>query len=152
MKRGESVFAVILGCVFLALVLWMVVGALATIGYSSTKGRALSSETKSTVGGRGRSYTPVIKYSYTVAGTEQIGGTYTAVLMDRSGTIEWAREVLSRYPPGSECIVYYDADDPAKSVLRRAPSGKFHVLAIGMAFLGSVSVLAGAMSLRRKDV
>jgi hypothetical protein len=54
-----------------------------------------------------------------------------------------ADEVLKRYRPGVSVPVYYDPDDPHKSVLERDLPEKFQLVWVAVAVMVAV-ILAGA--------
>ena len=61
-------------------------------------------------------YSPSIKYRYTVGGTAYTSTRY-AYGMGSTSDHGYARGIVDQYPAGARIAVYYDPDDPAESLL-----------------------------------
>jgi hypothetical protein len=135
MKRQLTPFnaavSLIVGLAMPALAIHMMIPMLWTLRYQSTHGTVVSSEMKS-LGQRPETlrYQPQIEFQYVVAGDAYIGRTYTVASLHKSGTIEWAADVVAQYPPGGQCTVYFDPDRPAVSVLERSPRAGFVIFLV----------------------
>lgn len=79
------------------------------------KGTVISSEAVRHGAGRFEEFRPVINYQYTVAEETFNNDKYCAGSPD--GSKSWAKAIVSNYPPGSECVVYYSIDSPFDSVI-----------------------------------
>lgn len=130
-RRGGA----ILGLLVLGVVFTVIGGVMAFVGYDTyrdgkktegwteTSGRVLSStidERTRTTRRNGRSetdttYTPVVRYEYTVDGIRYEGDAVRAD--DHGGSYDRASEIVDRYPEASETTVYYDPDSPEDAVL-----------------------------------
>jgi len=118
-----------------------VVHAVRSEGFQTTTGTVVSSEVTEHSGDEGPSYSADIRYRYNVAGRELTGETYSFATFPPSGS-RWAREIVAAHPEGRAVTVYYDADDPALSVLKPGLQGSglfmllfltpFNVVMIGL--------------------
>jgi len=75
----------------------------------------------------GPTYSPLIKYRYSVNGTDYTSKRYTygaASTSDRG----YAAGVVARYPKGKRITVYYDPAHPAESVLSVEVPGFYHLM------------------------
>jgi hypothetical protein len=84
----------------------------------------------------GNTFQAVVAYTFQVQGKSFSGDEpYFGSEAERSW-ISFARRVQRRYPVGSAVTVYYDPEDPNKSVLQRRISGS-----LMFAFLAGVTVV-----------
>jgi hypothetical protein len=96
-----------------------------TEGWTATSGQVLSSSIDSetsTVRRNGRTrekttYSPIVRYAYTVDGVRYEGDHIRAD--DHGGSYSRASEIAGRYPEERETTVYYDPDHPERAVLVR---------------------------------
>ena len=105
---------------------------------------AVDSKTSTSGGGPGRtnststSYTPRVEYRYEIDGTSH-KGTRFELLERGEGTRAEIAAKLEKFSEGAQVAVYYDPDDPAKSVLKPGTPD-----AMGIPFLlGFVALLVG---------
>jgi hypothetical protein len=161
-KQGGSM----LGLLVIGIAFTIIGGVMAFVGFdqyrdgketeswTATDGRVLSAtidEKTRTERRNGRTrtettYTPVIRYEYTVEGFRYEGDDIRAD--DRSGNFSWANDLVDRYPVEAETTVYYDPDKPEDAVLIRGAEstqvylfggigGLFGVIGLGaLGFLG----------------
>ena len=75
--------------------------------------------------GRAITYTPIVRYQYTVDGKTYTSGRITYYSQSFVRSPLWAlftsvprkaEEIISRYPEGQSVVVYYVPDDPASAV------------------------------------
>ena len=83
--------------------------------FKITKGRVLSSGVESHSSDDGTTYSPNIKYSYTVNGKKYTNDDYE--LSDSSSSGSWAHNVVRNHPAGKKIDVYYDPADPQDAAL-----------------------------------
>lgn len=100
-----------------------------------TVGTVVRSKVKTKGAGRGAAFFPVVKYKYEVGGKIYENDRYS--FWDENGSEEWANEIVSEYPAGTACSVYYISNNPKKSVITIAPGSPSIVL-----FWISVGILA----------
>ncbi len=94
---------------------------------------------------------PFIKYRYIVDGREYVSTSYAAG-SEGTSSDSVAGDIVQRYRPGQRVTVWYDPDDPARSVLRREPYGlQFFALLFTQPFLLIGLGLAGAAVLAYVD-
>lgn len=94
------------------------VKAVQTFFWPSTGGTVISGEVAIVHSTKGASkLKPVIRYSYTVDGVEYESDRYSSTVA--RGSSFWDKEVINKYPAGSAITVYYNPENPAKSVLDR---------------------------------
>ena len=81
-------------------------------------------------------YFPKILYSYQVENREYINDKYNPDVGSRADS-SWAADIVSRYPTGEECIVYYNPQNPPNSYLNNETNawGAFICFAIGLLFI-----------------
>jgi hypothetical protein len=95
-------------------------------------------------------FEPVIQYEYTVDGIRYVGDTYQVKEFgNRTGFREWAEKVVSRYPVGKACTVYYNPRSPDKCTLVKPnldDSGLMFFCVLG---LGIIGIAAGIFEWRR---
>ena len=72
-------------------------------------------------------YSPLIKYRYSVNGKEYTSKRYTYAAGSTSD-YDYAADVVARYPKGKRITVYYDPADPAESVLSVDVPSHYHFL------------------------
>lgn len=112
-----------------------------------TNGRILSakieqSERNSSSQGKETRYTPKISYTYSVNDQEYISGRIKIMTDYSSASINAVREIIQKYRPGSEVIVYYNPAKPKRAVLEKGVSKDIYIL---LAF--SVIILLGTLFL-----
>ncbi len=85
-----------------------------TYKYLQTDGFVLSTDIKRELGIRRAYFEPLITYEYIVQGSKYIGSTFSVnfITIYRS-TIE---KIISEHIPGNSVAVYYDPENPKKSV------------------------------------
>lgn len=88
----------------------------ASKAWPATQGKVLSSFVRSPRGGSKALYTPIVQYEFAVGGAKFASqrvsfGSYQSSRSSDAGT------VVARYPVGAEVTVYFNANDPADSVL-----------------------------------
>lgn len=107
----------LVGCAFTGIGLNSLYEGWQTESWPSTTGRITAHEIdRSTDSDGDTDYTPILRYSYTVAG-QRFTGTRIAVMSQTYGTEPAAQAKLDQYPIESQHSVYYNPDDPAQSVL-----------------------------------
>jgi hypothetical protein len=136
-----------------ALIPWLILGPfLGWMGYiawhtadaqerfQSVQGRVVSHRVETHLGERYMPtlYEPVVTYSYTVGGTEYIGGRF-AFDWRRESTRQAAEAVVGTMRVGTPVTVRYDPDNPSEAVLETTLSGPFRLLA---AILVAPTILA----------
>jgi len=113
------------------------VKAVQSLLWPSTEGTVISGsvETSHSTKGGSKSW-PVIRYSFSVKGVEYESDRYSSTVA--RGSSFWAKEVVENHPAGSTIRVFYNPDDPSKSLLDRG----FQKDDIWMTFLSlSISIL-----------
>jgi len=82
-------------------------------------------------------YMPIVEYRYEAGGREHLSRSIWADT-EVSGSQDYARKLVARYPTGSQVMVYYDPQQPSRSALERA--GRTHWLFL----LGAAVALTAA--------
>jgi hypothetical protein len=94
------------------------VKAVQSFFWASTEGIVVSGRVETSHSTKGASKSkPVISYRYAVNGTEYESERYSLTVA--RGASFWAKEVIDSHPAGSRITVYYNPENPAKSVLDR---------------------------------
>jgi hypothetical protein len=96
------------------------------------------------------SFTPVLRYRYTVEGVEREGRAIDHSPLDVShGERGKAEAVVARYPAGSTHLVHYDPEDSARAILEPGVPWRDAVLfvlvplaALGMALIAFLALWA----------
>ena len=89
-------------------------------------------------------FTPRIKYTYVVNGSEYENSQGVPFLLEEWGSKEWAEEVLRRFASDA-VVVYFDSRHPAKSVLQPGVNRSYYamlVICVLLLALGLVLVKA----------
>lgn len=90
------------------------------------------------------SYSPRLKYTYTVQGQTYTGSQITFGFQKSYNSESSAAAVLQRYPVGGQVMVIYDPHNPAEAALERKAGGVGAGLVIGIIFIAlSVCILCG---------
>jgi hypothetical protein len=77
------------------------------------------------------SYTPAVRYTYTVAGQE-LAGDQIARVVESTPSRAPVQACVDKYPPGKEVMVLYDPSDPKTAYLEtRRSLGAMIILAFG---------------------
>jgi hypothetical protein len=84
------------------------------------------------------SYSPHVRYTYQVIGSEFTGDKITFGFGKGYGSEAKAQQALANYPVGKQVTVYYDPENPASAVLERKAGGSV----IGY-ILGGIFILVG---------
>lgn len=74
-------------------------------------------------------FTPRIKYTYVVNGTEYENSRGVHSLLEEWGSKEWAEEVLRRFASGA-VVVFFDPRNPARSVLQPGVNRSYYAMLI----------------------
>lgn len=115
---------------------WWVIQAQASTSWPTADGKVLRSEVRTQRTGNTSSHEPLVIYQYQVEGKSYRRDRPT-ISRQPSKTTAPAEEVVARYPVGTQVTVYYDAADPATSVLEPGVTLRTAALLLaGMAFLG----------------
>lgn len=89
-------------------------------------------------------FTPVVKYQYSVQGVEHTGSRIAFGAMNQSQNA--AHAVVARYPVGASVTVHYNPEKPGEAVLETRASGGTALAVLGGLFLlvgvGSIVMLA----------
>lgn len=94
------------------------VKAVQTLFWPSADGTVISGEVAVVHSTKGASKSkPIIRYSYSVDGQEYESDRYSSTVA--RGSSFWAKEVVDQHPAGSAIKVYYNPENPAKSLLDR---------------------------------
>lgn len=94
------------------------VKAVQTFFWPSTGGTVISGEVAIVHSSKGSSKSkPVIRYSFAVDGVEYESDRYSSIIA--RGSSFWAKELVDKHPAGSAITVYYNPENPVKSVLDR---------------------------------
>jgi hypothetical protein len=94
------------------------VKAAQTLFWPSTEGTVISGEVATVHSSKGSSKSkPVIRYSFAVNGVEYESDRYSSTMV--RGSSFWAKEVVDKYSAGSTIKVYYNPENPVKSVIDR---------------------------------
>ena len=112
----------------------------------------LKVETSHSDGRTTRSYTPIVRYLYTVPrgeGAVELLGSRVDIAGMR--TESDSRDVVSRHTVGRRCTILHDPDEPWRSVLRPqgTPWGAWFAPGV-MAVLGAMFVVLPGFALRKK--
>lgn len=150
---GNFVYLIIFiaGAAWLGLTLYSMQQAKQSASWPSTTGkvdRTWVEESSSTddEGHVDYSYTPHVRYAYTVDGTQYTSERISFGAVTSYGSDSSARSHLSQYPPGGELQVFYDPADPSKAVLLREAHGST-VSLIGSGVLLLISIFGGVGAL-----
>jgi len=81
------------------------------------------------------SYSPLVRYTYSVIGQPFTGEKITFGLTEAHSRSSKAQEVLNRYPLGKQVTVYYDPNDPSQAILERRAGGGVAGWIVGILFL-----------------
>lgn len=92
------------------------VKAVQNLFWPSADGTVISGEVAIVHSTKGASK-PIIRYSYSVDGKEYESDRYSSTVA--RGSSFWAKEVVDQHPAGSAIKVYYNPENPSKSVLDR---------------------------------
>jgi hypothetical protein len=128
---GMGLFALIwssLALVFDGFLGWSAYCQIRAQNYATTTGVVTHSEVERHAGGKNTTYSPNIKYTYTVAGKAYSGDRYrfgTGSSNDSS-----ARRIVDEHPVGKQVPVYYNPDDPAEALLQPGLDGSDLFLAM----------------------
>jgi hypothetical protein len=119
--------------------------AQASQGWAATQGVIEATDYQSSTstdadGDMTTSYTPTIRYRYSVVGAEYTGTRLGFGLQRSYNNPSGAQNALAKYPVGGFITVYYDPANPHESVLERSQGGANLSLIFGIVFL-VVSVL-----------
>jgi hypothetical protein len=134
--------AILLGGIFLALGIgisfwgWNILqNAKASASWPTTQGNVTSSDVSySSNAEGGESYSPEVIYRYT-ANNQQYENHTIKFGENSYSSSRKAENIASGYPVGKEVTVYYDPEDPARSVLEPGVSGGSYILlGIGVLF------------------
>lgn len=145
-----GIFFTFIGLVFTLLGSFEMYQGWRTQDWPSVPGRIISSEIESrdsrsrSSGGRSRTdtdYSVKIRYAYEVAGQSLEGTRIQYGYQSHDGRAS-ARKEQSRYLPAKEVQVYYDPDNPSRSVLVKGAGTSW--LAIG---LGSLALVLGLFTM-----
>lgn len=109
------IFAVV-GLVFAGMGVYFAQEALASEDWPTTTARITAHDIEIDTDDDGTSYTPRIRYSYTVA-EQRYTGTRFGVVNESFGRMSGAQAKLDEYPIESQHTVYYNPDNPSASVL-----------------------------------
>lgn len=94
------------------------VKAVQTLFWPSAEGTVISGEVVVVHSSKGASKSkPVISYYFSVDTVEYTSNRYSSTVA--RGSSFWAKEVVESHPAGSRITVYYDPENPVKSVLVR---------------------------------
>jgi len=94
------------------------VKAFQTFFWASAEGTVLSGEVVTVHSSKGASKSkPVIRYLFAADGKEYESNRYSSTVA--RGSSFWAKEILDQHPAGSAIKVYYNPENPTKSVLDR---------------------------------
>ena len=112
-----------------------------------TNGRILSAtieKSQRNSGGQGNEsrYTPKISYAYSVRDQEYISGRIKIMTDYSSSSLKSVREIIKKYRPGSEVIVYYNPAKPKRAVLEKGVSKDIYILLVF-----SIIILLGTLFL-----
>jgi hypothetical protein len=123
--------------------------SLASARWPTTTGKILSSvaEGHGTLasGGRGQAgtvWSPVVEYSYQVAGRDY-HGSRIAFGGDVSGSRDFAQGIAARYPAGSAVTVHFDPDNPSFAVLEPRVAFAWVTLVLTVGFFAAAWFFAG---------
>lgn len=118
-----------------------VLNAVRSDDFRTTTGTVTSNEVVRRMGDDGPRYIAEIRYAYSVAGRHYTGDKYRFGAFNRTDK-RWARQLADAHPVGRSVTVYYDADNPALSVLAPGLQGSsllilmflapFNVVMLGM--------------------
>jgi hypothetical protein len=115
-----------------------------------TTGRVTRSVVTYTTSRRGRSYTPAVRYTYSVGGERLVADRFAFSVAESAGDegAAAARAVVERFWPGNEVHVFYDPENPSRATLDRSvppvlgPTlGWLLVLLVGAGVLLSLGVI-----------
>jgi hypothetical protein len=131
-----------------------IITALSAKTWPTTQGFVESSDVTSKRGSKGRiTYTPVVVYSYEIAGVKHTGDRVD--YGDRgSSSMEKAISVVAKYPKGAQVSVHYKKKNPTDSVLEvGTTSDNWLVLGLGIVFtvIGIFSTRSAWQALTSKN-
>lgn len=160
---GLGIFLIVFGSFFLIPVLACELLPALTHRYDSwlaTDAVILHSEVVShTSRNRGHTsttYRPYIAYSYTVDGVDYENDRFSPIRTSDSDH-DFHAAIVSRYPVGSHATIYYDPDDPSRSLVERKAqaslmtmliSGLFGLIGFGFVCAGIVTTVKRVRQLR----
>jgi len=123
-KPTKKQVILVFGFFMLLVLSWFVYGvygdlkAVQTYFWTSTEGTVISGEVVSVHSSKGASKSkPLIRYSFTVDGKNYESDRYSSTVA--RGSSFWAKEIVDLHPEGSTLKVYYNPENPARSVLDR---------------------------------
>jgi Protein of unknown function (DUF3592) len=137
------------GCVGVFLAIFVAAGigffaaeVLRVATWQPVSARVLSTDIKAVRGDKGTSYTPVVRYLYTVNGAEYESNKVLPLTI--SASYGWAVRLRDRFHPGQAVTAYVNPSQPASAFLVRDVSLLPLVfVAIPLAMVGLLSYFAG---------
>ncbi|HUT58637.1 MAG TPA: DUF3592 domain-containing protein [Phycisphaerae bacterium] len=101
----------------------------AAAGWRTAEGAALVSKVKTHQGDDSDTYSPYVRYRYTVGGKKYVNDRYD-FMGGSSSDRDHARRVVKAHPRGRKVTVYYDPANPAEAVLFRGVPAMTYVLMV----------------------
>lgn len=118
--------------------------------WPSVSGRITYSRAQTTRVDNSTRYTPLVKYTYTIAGRSYVNERISASDMHQK-SIYRANDILRKYPAGGQVTVYYNPDDPGIALLETGlPKNVFVLLLSAVACFG-LAVLIAISAYKKKN-
>ena len=122
----------LLGLPFIALPLWQWFSTSSIVKtWIPVEAQVLSVEERIEESEYGRTFTPVIRYSYEVRGRRYESGRVDFMNRESTSDRDECRRFLDRFRPGGSVPAYCDPGDPAQSVLWREAGAQWYLLVFG---------------------
>jgi hypothetical protein len=142
----RAIVVAVAGAIMLVCVAVTAFRSLRSLAFRPVDGTVLAKRIDSVVSGNVNLHTPVIEYSYVVAGVQYRNSVYN--LADEDGTEEWAASILRNYRVGAACTVYYDPSNPQFSALSVGATTKAVWIMILASILGTFGLAKGILVFR----
>jgi hypothetical protein len=112
----------------------------ASQGWPSTNGLVtearVSHSTSTDADGEAQdSYSPQVRYHYSIAGQEYEGSKISFGMQQSFSSRSKAEQALTSFPQGSQVALYYNPANPSEAVLERKAGGSTLSLVLGIIFL-----------------
>ena len=149
---------ILVGLIFFALGIVQFFEAKATSSWPSVEGRVLSANVESqsyrnSDGKMSNKFRPVVKYAYTVDGTDY-EGSRLKIGNQSHGKPRRAQEAIAAYKKDKACTVYFDPNDPESAVLENGvqlANVFFFLLPIGLFAVGILSAIFVPYAIRLEE-
>ena len=96
----------------------------------------------------GYAYTPRVIYEYEVSGHRYRGNRFN--LNESTRSKKWAEEIINRYPMGATVPIFFNPEQPERSVLTKWLSWQYYVMVIFGSLLVGVGCVSGSIYALKK--